>query len=160
MDEGKYDTHDKNLSAVLVNSSNHSWTRHMLSLKSKESCLACLFYLSSSTVNAPVCPPSLPSSNSILQELGSKVSGLPKTISTSLLSPLSRLTRILCQDQLLLQRIQAVLAATLGPASLRPKERQYNFIAALASSGKSWKIKLFPKPVGRIAKTSFPGVTF
>ena len=35
-----------------------------------------------------------------------------------------------------------------------------DFIAALASRGKSWKIKLFPKPVGRIAKMSFPRARF
>ena len=35
-----------------------------------------------------------------------------------------------------------------------------DFIAALASRGKSWKIKLFPKPVERLAKTSLPRARF
>ena len=35
-----------------------------------------------------------------------------------------------------------------------------DFIAALASRRKGWKIKLFPKPVERIAKTSFPRARF
>lgn len=114
---------------------------------------------------ATVCLPSFQSFSSFIHVLASQLSGLPKTISHSLLltfsSSMSHSSPIPiaaakspscfnCSTWSLITETngETTMMVDNGLTSLEQ--------IALETRGNSWNIKLFPKPVGRIAKTSFP----